>query len=355
MDTNEKYRTKVIPHSRPTVGAKEARAAARVVESGMLAQGEVVDRFEKALSRMVGVENAAATGSGTAALHLTLLAMDIGPGDEVIIPSYVCCALLNAVNYVGAIPVLADIDPQTYNIDKNDVQNRLTTRTRALIVPHLFGLPANLQALEELNIPIIEDCAQAIGSTYQGKPVGSIGFASVFSFYATKVMTTGEGGMVVSDSKDLIARIKDLREYDNRDNYQKRYNYKLTDFQAAVGLNQLRRLPDFIKQRRTIARQYDWAFQNLNLRLPANDPGHIYYRYVIDLGTRAETWIKSLAGRDIMCSRPVYKPLHSYLRRQGYSFSDRAWETSISIPIYPTLTDKHVGRIIDALVRISKG
>ena len=344
-----------IPHSRPTLGEEESKQVARVIESGQLAQGEAVRQFEKAVSRMVGVRRAAATSSGTAALHLTLLAMDIGPGDEVIIPSYVCTALLNAVNYVGATPVLAEIDPATFNIDPYDVKNRLTARTRAIIVPHLFGLPANLEAFAGLNVPIIEDCAQAVGSTFQGKPAGSVGHAAVFSFYATKVMTTGEGGMVVSNSTELIDRIRDLREYDNRDEYKKRFNYKLTDLQAAVGLCQLQRLPDFIQRRRSVARRYDRAFANLGFRLPVIDSGHIYFRYVIDLVARADAWIEALAGREIACVRPIHKPLHSYLHQKDYHRSQRAWETSLSIPIYPTLTGEQIDQVIEAFIKTTKG
>ena len=345
----------IIPHSRPTLGAEEARAAARVIESGQIAQGEVVGKFEHALSRMIGVKHAAATSSGTAALHLTLLAMNIGPGDEVIIPSYVCTALLNAVNYVGAKPVLADIDPKTLNIDPEDVKRRLNEQTKALIVPHLFGLAANLKALTRLNIPIIEDCAQAIGSICKDFPLGSIGHAAIFSFYATKIITTGEGGMVVSNSTDLIDRIKDLREYDNRDDFKKRFNYKMTDLVAAIGLCQLKRLPDFIRKRRSVARKYDLAFQNLDIRLPVNDPDHIYFRYVVNLNTHLDRWIKALFKKSVICARPIYKPIHRYLNLQGYPNSQRAWETSISIPIYPTLADKEIDLVIEAFMQVAEG
>jgi dTDP-4-amino-4,6-dideoxygalactose transaminase len=355
MDTINRYNQKAIPHSRPTIGAEEAKAAARVIESGRLAQGEIVGKFEKALSRMVGIRHAAATSSGTAALHLTLLAMSIGPGDEVIIPSYVCTALLNAVNYAGATPVLADIDPKTLNIDLGDVKNRLTARTRAIIVPHLFGLTANLEALTRLNIPIIEDCAQAVGGTYKDKPLGSIGHASILSFYATKMMTTGEGGMVVSNSTGLIDRIKDLREYDNRDDYKKRYNYMMTDLEAAIGLCQLKRLPDFIRKRRSVARKYDRAFEKLDIQLPFNDPDHTYFRYVVNLNTHVDGWIKALFRKHVICARPIYKPIHRYLDLRCYPNSQWAWETSISIPIYPSLADEEIDLVIEAFMQVAEG
>ena len=155
-----------IPHSKPTLGVEESRAVSEIIESGYIAEGEIVKTFENNFADFLGLDHAVSTNSGTSALHLTLLAMDVGPGDEVIIPSYVCSALLNAVNYTGATPVLAEIDPDTHNLDAADVQGRLTRRTRAIIVPHLFGLAANMEPLLKLDVPIIEDCAQSLGSTY---------------------------------------------------------------------------------------------------------------------------------------------------------------------------------------------
>jgi dTDP-4-amino-4,6-dideoxygalactose transaminase len=349
-----KNNTKIIPHSRPTLGQEEVQRVAKVIESAQIAQGEKVRQFEQAFGTMLGTAGGVATSSGTAALHLTLLAMNIGEGDEVIFPSYVCSALLNAVYYVGATPVLTDIDPLTFNIDPADVKKRLTARTRAIIVPHLFGLPADLDALLELNIPIIEDCAQAVGSTYRGKPVGAFGYAAVFSFYATKVMTTGEGGMVVSNSTEFIERVQDLREYDKRDQYNIRYNYKMTDIQAELGLSQFNRLTDFIQRRKDIANRYSRAFENAGFKLPPHDPSHIYYRYVIDLTARATPWIKALAEKKITCARPVHMPLHRYLELKGYPQTDRAWEQSISLPIYPSLSEDQIDRVIDAFLKTAE-
>jgi perosamine synthetase len=245
-----------IPHSRPTLGDEEARAVTEVIQSGHIAEGEVVARFEKAFAGKMGVQDAVTVSSGTAALHLALLAMGIGPEHEVIIPSYVCSALLHAVQYVGAQPVPAEIDPLTYNIDPDDVKKRITTRTKAVIVPHMFGLAADLERLLKLDVPIIEDCAQAVGGTYHQKPLGTFGDAAIFSFYATKMIATGEGGMVTSKSPKIIARVRDLKTYDGKAADRVRYNYKLTDVQAALGEVQLARLDDFIEQRRKIAWRY---------------------------------------------------------------------------------------------------
>lgn len=339
-----------IPHSRPTLGQEEIEPIAGVIASSQIAQGQVVHEFERTFAKEINAKYAVSTNSGTAALHLVLLAMGIGEQDEVIIPSYVCTALLNAVKYVGAAPVLAEIDPENYNLDPDDVKRRLTKRTKAVIVPHLLGLAADMEGLLALNVPIIEDCAQAIGSTYRRKCVGTFGEAAIFSFYATKVMTTGEGGMVVSDSKDLMDRVRDLREYDNKDKYKIRYNYKTTDIHAAIGLAQLARIEMFIRRRRAIARSYDQAFESLDLQLPPRERGHIYFRYVLGLGTDAGSWIRKLKGEGIGCARPVYRPLHQYLGLKRFPRTEKAWKESLSIPIYPSLTEEDVNRVIKGLI-----
>ena len=344
-----------IPHSRPTLGREEIRRATKVIESGHIAQGEKVREFEGAFAARIGVGAAAAVSSGTAALHLTLLGMDIGDGDEVIMPSYVCSALLNAVHYTGATSVPADIDPHTFNLDPDDVKKRITARTRAIIVPHLFGLPADLDSFCRLDIPIIEDCAQAVGSTYKNRPVGAFGHASIFSFYATKVMTTGEGGMIVSNSRELIDRVRDLREYDSCEEYKIRFNYKMTDIQAAIGLSQLERVRDFIHRRRKIAEKYYLAFKGYGLQLPPHDPDHIYFRFVIGSETNAIVWIQAAAAKKIICPQPVHKPLHRLLKLEGYPNTEKAWQQSISVPIYPSLSDKELERIIDVVVSLAEG
>jgi dTDP-4-amino-4,6-dideoxygalactose transaminase len=351
---NPKTDTPIIPHSRPTLGPEEIQQVTRVLESGQIAQGKLVARFESAFTQKLGIEYAACVSSGTAALHLTLLAMKIGSGDEVIIPSYVCTALLNALNSVGATPVLAEIDPHSYNLDPDDVKKRLTQRSRAVIVPHLFGLAADLESLSGLGVPLIEDCAQAPGATYKNRPVGTSGKAAIFSFYATKVMTTGEGGMIASRSKEIIDAVRDLREYDKTGGYKIRFNYKMTDIQAAIGLSQLDRLENFIRHRRRIAQTYHSALASLGVRLPFRAPGHIYFRYVIGLGTDAIPWIRELRARGIRSERPVQRPIHRYLLQEGYPLTDQVWSQSLSIPIYPSLTDKETDRVIQSLYQTSK-
>jgi perosamine synthetase len=349
MPDQSKNKDDFIPHSRPTLGAEESRAVSEVIESGYIADGEIVAKFERAFAKFSGVDYAMSTNSGTSALHLTLLAMGLGPGDELIIPSYVCSALLNAVNYTRATPILAEIDPDTFNLDAADVKGRISNRTKGIIVPHLFGLSADLDALLELDLPVIEDCAQSIGATYHQRPVGTIGQTAIFSFYATKVITTAEGGMVMTNSRDVAEGVRDLKTYDKRDDYKVRFNYNMTDVQAALGIAQLQRLELFIRRRRAIADKYNRAFHALDLKLPSTDAGHIYFRYVLGLDMEAGPWIEELARMGIVCDRPINYPLHRNLNLRGFPVTEKAWQQSLSIPIYPTLTDEEIGRVIDAV------
>jgi dTDP-4-amino-4,6-dideoxygalactose transaminase len=343
-----------IPHSRPTLGAEEIKAVSEVIASGQLAEADVVSDFESAFAKRIGAKYAVATSSGTASLHLALLSLGIGENDEVIIPSFVCTALLNAVNYVGAIPVLAEIDPETFNLDPDDVKSRLTPRTKAIIVPHMFGLAADLDSLLQLGVPILEDCAQSVGAHYRQKPLGALGVASVFSFYATKVMTSGEGGMLVSNSKKIADLANDLKTYDKRDRYKIRFNYKMTEIQAVLGLNQLKQLNTFIERRQSIARAYTRAFKGLDIQLPFEDPDHIYYRFVAQMDGDVSTIKQLVSAKGIGCERPIYLPLHCLMNIAGYSVAEQAWEKSLSIPIYPSLTSKEVDRVIEIFTETLK-
>ena len=338
---------RMIPHSRPTIDQGEIDVAVAVLQSGRLAQGERVLEFEKELASLIGVGAAVAVSSGTAALHLSLLALEIGEGDEVVIPSFVCPALLNAIRYVCAVPVLADIDPETFNIDVRDLKQRVTRKTKAVIVPHMFGLPAEIREIVALGIPVIEDCAQALGSRYEGAPTGSFGVLSFFSFYATKVICTGEGGMVAANDLQLLEKIRDLRDYDEKEDDRLRYNYKLTDLQAALGLTQLRKLPVLIGRRQAVARQYDEFLRERLLPVPACPPDrdHIYYRYVIRTKHAAEL-LAAGGEAGIAYRRPVFKPLHHYLGMAGYPQTEAAFLDTVSLPIYPSLRDEEIEAIL---------
>ena len=343
-----------IPHSRPTLGQAEINAVSKVLASEQIAQGTVVEKFEQEFVDYFGFENAVATSSGTAALHLALLGLDIRYGDEVIIPAFVCTALLNAVNYVGATPVLADVDPETGNISISSIKGQLTKATRAIIVPHMFGLPVNLDPVADLGIPIIEDCAQAIGAVTANGPVGARGDLSIFSFYATKMLTTGEGGMVVCRSRDMAERIKDLRSYDERVDYKTRFNYKLTDIQAALGRCQLNRFEHMLAQRRSIASYYSSELQGVGPILPAEDEGRIFFRFTVGVTSDLEEWIRGMKRYQIGCALPVYAPINSYLDSDisDYPGTQDAFRSLLSLPIYPSLEEIDLERVVSAVKEV---
>jgi len=344
----------LITHSRPTLTAKDARAAAAVVQSGHVAQGERVEEFERRMASFVGVKGGVAVSSGTAAIELALLALGVKNGDEVILPSYVCTAPWLAVVRVGATPRLVDIEPDTYAIDPVQVKKALTPRTRAIIVPHLFGLPADLTRLQSMNVPLIEDCAQTLGATERGRPVGSVGAATVCSFYATKLLCTGEGGMLLSRNQAVLAKGRALREYDEGPALeQAAFNRKMTDMQAALGLSQLRRLRSFLKRRAVIAQAYHKKLADMDATLPAVPKGrtHCFYRYVVRLSPhrRLDDVIARLERRGVQCRRPVFRPIHHYLKLDGYPESEAAYDSALSIPIYPSMSGAMVARTVAAL------
>lgn len=342
----------MIPHSRPTLSEADAEAVARVIRSGWIAQGQEVEAFERELAAFTGQREAVAVSSGTAALHLALVALGVGPGAEVVIPTYVCDALHHAVTQAGATPVLADADPGTLALDPDDVKRRLTARSRAVVLAHAFGLAGGAEAVVALGVPVIEDCAQAIGALDGGRPVGSRGALAVFSFHATKLLTTGEGGLVAGGDRALLARVRDRREYDERGDLVPRFNWKLTDLQAALGRSQLARLPEFIRRRRQIAGIYRERLVATGWRLPPDAAAgrHVYHRFVVGVEPPLAPLIARLEARGVQCRRPVFRPLHHALAGGDYPRADWLWERSLSIPCYPSLADREVEGVAAALL-----
>lgn len=342
----------MIEHSRPTIEKSDFEILKNVLHSSHLSENGLVGNFETKLKNFIGTKFAIATNSGTSALHLTLLGLDIAKGDEVILPSYVCSSVLNAVMYAGAKPVISDIELDTMNMSLGDTRKKIFRKTRAIILPYMFGSGSpDLDKFLELNIPLIEDCAQSLGATYKGSPVGGFGIASIFSFYATKVITTGQGGMILTSSSKIFNKAKDLIEYDKRSDYRIRYNYKMTDIEAALGLAQLKRINSFITRRREIALYYNKAFSKCNILLPIPDRGHIYYRYVIRIKTPINKFIQVLKRKGIETKPPVYKPLHRYLGLDKKLFpnTEEVFKSAISLPIYPALTDNQAKLIAVAV------
>ena len=348
----------IIPHSKPTLSDDDVRALTAVVQSGHLSLGPHVEEFERDMAAFVGVSGAVAVSSGTAALELALRALGVGPGDEVILPSYVCAAPWLATVRVGAGPRVVDIDLTTYALDPALAGKLLSARTKAIIVPHPFGLPADLTKLQTLGVPLIEDCAQTLGATESGRPVGSVGVMAICSFYATKLFCAGEGGMVLSRDPALLEKCRALRDYDEAPTLDAAaYNYKMTDMQAALGVSQLARFRSFLDRRATIAAAYQAALARTGLVLPMIPEGrtHIFYRYVVRVhhADRARHSLDQILGRlehrGVQCRRPVFRALHRYLNLEDCPESEEASETALSVPIYPSMTDEDVTRTIRTL------
>jgi dTDP-4-amino-4,6-dideoxygalactose transaminase len=280
----------MIPVMRPLLGEEEAQAVADVVRSGWVAQGPRVAEFEKEFAASVGAAHGVATSSCTTALHLALYVLGIGPGDEVIVPSLSFIASTNAVRYCGAVPVFADVDPLTGNITADTVSAVITARTRAVMVVHQAGVPADVPAIRAAcgEIPLVEDAACAAGSTLGGRPVGHGALMAAWSFHPRKLITTGEGGMITTDDAERAARLRRLREHgmsvsaadrhaSGRNTVEEygetAFNYRLTDMQAAMGLVQLRRLPAIVAHRRERADRYRALLAPLGLRTVCDPEG----------------------------------------------------------------------------------
>jgi perosamine synthetase len=341
---------------------------------GWAADGPCAGAFAGQAAAWLGGTGGVAVSSGTSALHLALLAVGVTPGAEVLIPAYCCAALLNAVRMAEAVPVLVDAAPGAFHLCPQDARRRRTGRTAALVVAHLFGQPAPLAPFLELGLPVIEDCAQSLGAIAEGAPAGGHGAAAVASFYATKVITTGQGGLVASREAECVEKVRDLVEYDQRDEWQPRFSCKMSELQAALGLWQLERLPWFLECRRTLARYYDEALTGCSDLSPPPAMGWsetaggagaaapeladvgssphlglepICYRYLIRV-SNAETAIGALQARDIDARRPVYRPLHHYLGGE-YPHAQAAHEQIVSLPLYPTLTSSEAERVVTAV------
>lgn len=340
----------MIPHSRPSITEQDVDRVAAVVRSGQLAQGREVAALERELAARLGVESAAVVASGTTALELALRALDVGAGHDVLIPTYVCDALHHAVTRCGARAVLVDADPVTLSLSAKDAEARLTPRTRAIIVPHAFGLAVDLAPFLALGVPVIEDCAQALGAEADGRPVGAGGALGVCSFYATKMIAAGEGGAVVGRAA-TVARVREARDYDEREGLAPRMNAKLTDMQAALARSQLARLDGFVARRHAIAARYRARLAHADCRTPGDLGGrHVYHRFVVGVERDPAGVQTALAARGVGARRPVFRPAHRALGLDGYPEADRLWSTALSIPCYPALTDGEADQVADALL-----
>lgn len=326
----------MIPHSKPSLGTGEAEAAARVIATGMVAQGREVAAFEAECAARIGRTHGIAVSSGTAALHLAMAALELPEGARVAYPAYTCAALPCAIAMAGLEAMPRDVDA-----DGNLLADAVPGGAGAVIVPHLFGKPA---PLPQTAAPVIEDLAQSFGNG-----TGRAGVLAIASFYATKLLTTGEGGMVFTNDDGFAEHVRDLRDYDKRGDGKVRFNYKMTDIQAAIGRVQLQRLDGFLSRRREIAARYTDAWKDLPLLLPTH-PDHAYYRYAVrpmpDAGVSAQDLLTSLNSQGINAKAPVHPPDPPPRDLPGAA---AAFMEFVSVPIYPLLSDAEEIRIMRAV------
>jgi dTDP-4-amino-4,6-dideoxygalactose transaminase len=351
-----------IPISKPVIGAEEKQAVIDVLDSGILAQGPKVAELESAFARVVGVKHAVATSSGTSALHLALLAHGIGPGDEVITPSFTFIASVNSILFTGAVPKFVDVDEATFNLNADLVEAAIGPRTRAIMAVHLYGSPCDMDALvniaREHNLVLIEDCAQAVGATHQGKSVGSFG-TGVFSLYATKNVTSGEGGIITTDNSEVADNARLLRNHGMSQRYRHEmlgYNLRLSEIHAAIGLVQMGRLSEFTTKRRTNA-----AYLNRNLvsvMIPWASGGHVWHQYTIRVERSRTEAVRSLneagIGTGVFYPNPAHTVHHvvQIAGRSSLPVTEVLAEQVISIPVHPALTHEDLDRIVAAVNKL---
>jgi perosamine synthetase len=378
----------MIPYGRQWVDEEDIQQVVQVLRSDWLTTGPSVERFEKAVAEFVGGEYGVAVSSGTAALHAAMDAANIGPGDEVIVPSMTFAATANAVVFQGGRPVFTDVHPNTLLIDSTQAEAKISSRTKAIVAVDYAGQPCDYDALRSItkrhNLILMADACHALGAEYKGRKVGTLADLTVFSFHPVKHITTGEGGMVITDSAGYAEKMGRFRNHGIPTDHRQRtknvtwfyemtdlgYNYRLTDFQCALGLSQLRKLPDWIARRREIAREYDLAFAKLPAITPldtSSDITHAYHLYVIRLegaqerGGRSgifETLRKEGIGVNVHYF-PVH--LHPFYRKRFATHpgmcpvAEVAYEQILSLPIFPAMEDREVKEVIKAVRRAVEG
>lgn len=371
----------MIPYGKQTIEQDDIQAVVDVLKSDFLTTGPKIAEFEQTVADYVGAKYAVAISNGTSALHAACFAAGIGPGDEVITTPLTFAASANCVLYCGGTPVFADVDPKTYNIDPDDIRRKITDRTKAIIAVHLAGQPCDMDAIHSIarehGLIVIEDGAHALGSVYKGKKVGSMSDMTTFSFHPVKPITTGEGGMIVTDNEDYYKKMVLFRSHGiTRDDsmmtrndgpwfYQQfdlGYNYRITDIQCALGCSQMKKLDRFLARRKEIVARYNEAFADCDniitpYQLSDTESGwHLYIVQVKNCDRRQvfENMREKGIGVNVHYI-PVY--MHPYYQEHGYenvhcANAEEIYSHIISLPLYPGLTSEQQDYVIDTLKRL---
>jgi len=371
-----------IPFFIPWVTREDKKAVLETLNSRWLTGGPKTKEFEELFANYAGVRHAVAVNSCTAALHLAMRALGTGPEDEVIVPVFTFAATANAPLFVGAKPVFADIDEKTFNISPKDIQNKITKKTKAIIVVHYGGQPCDMKEIMQIakrhNLHVVEDCAHSLGAEYMGQKTGGIGTIGCFSFYPTKIITTLEGGMVTTNDEEIAKQIKILREHGMTKGAFDRektatwyydvvnlgYNYRLNEVQSTLGISQLKRIDEINKKRIEAAHYYTKKLEKINGIIPpyeAKDRTHVYHLYAIrvvepERGINRDELYKKLSKEGIGLS-VHYTPLHFltfYKKTLGYKTGDfpiaeQVSKEVLSLPIYPTITKAQIDYVIKEL------
>ncbi|HUQ86866.1 MAG TPA: DegT/DnrJ/EryC1/StrS family aminotransferase [Vicinamibacterales bacterium] len=334
-----------IQHSKPTLASEDRTAIERTLTSGMIADGATRRAFEDAVASRLGVTAGLATGSGTAALTAALVAVGVAPGDEVIMPTYVCDAVSVAIHAAGARPVLCDVEMDRC-MSAATVTPRLTPRTRAIVAVHPFGAVADVASIQELGRTVIEDCCQAFGAARNGALAGTLGDACVLSFHATKLLTTGEGGMALGRTSAVATRLDHLRRGADLGRYQAP---PLSDLQAALGISQLDRYDEFLSRRAAIAAFYMTALRDVDVQLPEDVADRsIFFRFPLRSRLAFEDVRQAFASHGVHVRRGVDRLLHSDSEKRLFPNAERLFAETVSLPIYPSLSDDEAARVADA-------
>ena len=358
----------MIDIAKPILGEEEIAAVTAVLRSGIIAQGKKVEEFEEAFAAFIGARYAIAVNSGTAALHTALLAHGVADGDEVITSPFTFIATVNSILFTGAKPVFADIEEENFNIAPDSIVEKITPRTKAIIPVHLYGQPCDMKRImgiaEEHSLVVIEDACQAHGAEYNSKKVGSFGTAC-FSFYPTKNMTTGEGGMITTNDKDIAEKARVIRNHGQKERYLHEilgYNYRMTDIAAAIGICQLRKLDQFNNKRIENARILTDRLNGIKgLALPSSKPNvkHVFHQYTVRVtehfGMSRDELRGKLKEKGIDTSIYYPLPIHKqpFYQKLGYNDhlpnSEKVAKEALSLPVHPLLTKHNLEYIIETL------